>query len=210
MAFPQGATFVFGSWVCVANGSGRFDSHQANPVALEAISSKSCDKLAGSDDHSVMLLPDLTKEIEMKIEDNSGSTRTQIDLELNSTWIETLLAQPIYGLRNASFTYQQMIKSIYPSYEDSLDKTLGIENFSATASRGALVFDVYLDSDESSHENLDMITDALAKSQLKSCHDYSFAELLDNLREVASIDDLPFQHGTPLHPYGKLDPGEPS
>ena len=38
----------------------------------------------------------------------------------------------------------------------------------------------------------------LAKLQFKSYHDYSFAELLDNLREVASIDDLPFQHGTPL------------
>ena len=91
-----------------------------------------------------------------------------------------------------------MIKSIYPSYEDSLDKTLSIENFSATTSRGAPIFDEYSDSDESSHDNLDLITDALVKFQLKSHHDYSFAELLNNLREVASIDDLQFQHGTPL------------
>ena len=34
--------------------------------------------------------------------------------------------------------------------------------------------------------------------QLKSCRGHTLAELLDNLREVASIDDLPFQHGTPL------------
>ena len=34
--------------------------------------------------------------------------------------------------------------------------------------------------------------------QLKSCRDHTLAELLDNLQEVASIDDLPFQHGTPL------------
>ena len=34
--------------------------------------------------------------------------------------------------------------------------------------------------------------------QLKSCRSHILAELLDNLREVASIDDLPFQHGTPL------------
>ena len=60
-----------------------------------------------------MLLPDLAKEIEMKLEDNSGSTRTQIDLEPNSTCIETPLARPIYGLRNASSTYKQMIRSIY-------------------------------------------------------------------------------------------------
>ena len=95
----------------------------------EANSSESCDKLAGSDDHSVMLLPDLTKEIEMKIEDNSGSTRTQIDLEPNSTRIETLLAQPIYGLHNASSSYRCMIKSIY---ENSLDQLLCVENSSVS------------------------------------------------------------------------------
>ena len=103
-----------------------------------------------------------------------------------------------------------MIKSIYPSYEDSWDKTLGVENFTATARQGAPVFDVYSDSDESSHDSLDSIADVLAKLQLKFFHDYSFVELLNNLQEVASIDDLPFQHDTPLTPYGKLDPGEPN
>jgi len=34
--------------------------------------------------------------------------------------------------------------------------------------------------------------------QLKSCQSHTLTELLDNLREVASIDDLSFQHGTPL------------
>ena len=34
--------------------------------------------------------------------------------------------------------------------------------------------------------------------QLKSCRAHTLIELLDNLREVASIDDLLFQHGTPL------------
>ena len=71
---------------------------------LKATTSKSSNKLARSGDHGVMLLPDLAKEIEMKLEDNSGSTRTQIDLKSNSTRIETPLAQPIYGLHNASST----------------------------------------------------------------------------------------------------------
>ena len=142
-----------------------------------------------------MLLPDLAKEIETKLEDNSGSTRTQIDLKPNSTRIETPLAQPIYGMRNASSTYQRMIKSIY---ENSLDQLLYVENSSVTASRKAPIFDVYPDPVESSHDSLDFITNALAKIQLKSCQDYTLAELLNNIREVASIDDLPFQHGTPL------------
>jgi hypothetical protein len=181
MAFPQGATFIFGSWVCIANGLGGFDSHLTNPIEPEAISSESCDAITESDDHGDMLLPDLAKEIEQKLEDKLGFTRTRIDLSLNSTRVETLLARPIFGLRNASSTYQQVIKSIYSSYEDSLDQTLGVENFSATASRAAPVFDVYSDSDESSHDSLDPIIDVLAKLQLKSCHDYSFTEPLDNL-----------------------------
>ena len=88
-----------------------------------------------------------------------------------------------------------MIKSIY---ENSLDCLLRVEDHSVTASREAPVFDVYPDLVESSNDSLDRITNALAKIQLKSCQSYTLAELLDNLREVASIDDLPFQHGTPL------------
>jgi len=36
--------------------------------------SEDLNKFAGSDDHGVMLLPDLAKEIEAKLEDNSSST----------------------------------------------------------------------------------------------------------------------------------------
>ena len=49
-----------------------------------------------------MLLPDLAKDIEMKLKDNSGSTRTQIDLKPILTRIETPLAQHFFGLRNSS------------------------------------------------------------------------------------------------------------
>ena len=67
-----------------------------------------------------------------------------------------------------------MIKTIY---ENSLDQLLCVENSSVTASREAPVFDAV----ESSDESLDFITNALAKIQLKSCQDYTLAELLDNI-----------------------------
>jgi len=102
----------------------------------------------------------LAKEIEQKLDGKSGSTRTQIDFNPNSTRVETLLARPVFGLRNASSAYQRMIKSIYSSYEASLNQTACAENFSATASRGALIFDAYSESDESSHDNLDPIINA--------------------------------------------------
>ena len=97
---PQGVIFIFGSWVWIANGSGGFDSHLTNLPALKIITSEDSSKLARSDDRSIMLLPDLAKEIEAKLEDNSSSTRTQIDLKLKSTRIGTPLAQPVFGLRN--------------------------------------------------------------------------------------------------------------
>ena len=88
-----------------------------------------------------------------------------------------------------------MIRSIYAN---SLDHLPYVENHSVTTSREAPVFYVYLDLAESSQDSMDFITNALAKIQLKSCQSHTLAELLDNLREVASIDDLPFQHGIPL------------
>ena len=142
VALPQGVTFVFGSWVCIANGSDGFDSHLAKTTKLEAISSESYNAIVRSDDHGEMLLPDLAKEIEHKLDDKSSFTQTQIDFSPSPTRTETLLARPIFRLRNVSSAYQRMIKSFYSSYEDSLDQAPCVKNFSATASRGAPIFDM--------------------------------------------------------------------
>ena len=81
MAPPQGATFIFGSWVCITNGSSGFDSHLTNSPTPKSSTSEDSNKLARSHDHGIMLLPDLAKEIEPKLENNSSSIRTQIDLK---------------------------------------------------------------------------------------------------------------------------------
>ena len=93
----QGATFVFGSWVCVANGSGGFDSHLTNSHTLKIIMSEDSNKLAGLDDRGITFLPDLAKEIETKLEDNSSSTRIQINLKPKPTRPGTPLANPSSG-----------------------------------------------------------------------------------------------------------------
>ena len=62
---PQGATFVFSSWVCVANGLGGFNGPLANirePEALEVKQKIVLDEFADNLDE--MLLPNPTKEIE--------------------------------------------------------------------------------------------------------------------------------------------------
>jgi len=137
MALAQGSTFVFGSWVCVGNGSGDFDSHLNNPVEPEAISSKSYKFIARSNNLGDMLLPDLAKEIELKLDINSSSTQTQIDLNPSSTQIRTPCAQPTFGLSNSPSAYQRIIKFIYSSYGASLDHTTYVKNSHATASREA-------------------------------------------------------------------------
>ena len=76
MTPPRGATFIFGSWVCVANGSGGFNSHLTNTPTPKISTLEDSNKLARSHDRGVMLLPDLVKEIETKLENNSSSTRT--------------------------------------------------------------------------------------------------------------------------------------
>ena len=107
MAPPQGTTFIFGSWVCVANGSGGFDSHLTNSPTSKSSTLEDSNKLAKSHDRGVMLLPDLAKEIEPKLENNSSSIRTQIDLKPKSTRIGTLIVQPVFGLRKSSSVYKQ-------------------------------------------------------------------------------------------------------
>ena len=106
MAPPQGATFIFSSWVYIANGSGGFDSHLTNSPTLKSSTSEDSNKLARSHDRGVMLLPDFAKEIESELENNSSSTRTQIDLKPKSTSIGTLIAQPVFGLRISSSVYK--------------------------------------------------------------------------------------------------------
>ena len=106
MTPPRGATFIFGSWVCIANGSGSFDIHLTNSPTLKISTSEDSNKLARSCDRGVTLLPDLDKEIEAKLKDNSSSTRSQIDLRSKTPRIETLLAQPVFGLRNSSSAYK--------------------------------------------------------------------------------------------------------
>ena len=76
------------------------------PAGRAKSMSEDSNKLARSLDRDVMLLPDFAKEIESELENNSSSTRTQIDLKPKSTSIGTLIAQPVFGLRISSSIYK--------------------------------------------------------------------------------------------------------
>jgi hypothetical protein len=61
----EGTTFIFGSWICVANGLGSFNNHLVDsrkPEASAATRSASLDKFI--DNPNELLLPDLARQIE--------------------------------------------------------------------------------------------------------------------------------------------------
>jgi hypothetical protein len=62
----EGTTFIFGSWICIANGLGGFNSHLADSRKPEASTPTQCndiDKFV--DNFDELLLPDHVSEIEM-------------------------------------------------------------------------------------------------------------------------------------------------
>jgi hypothetical protein len=130
-------TFIFGSWVCITNGSSGFDCHLANPKEPKTLSMRGSNIINNQDDPAgnlgEMLLPDFAKEIEEKLIFKTSSTCSPINLRLESTQSETHCVQPMFGLRNPSSIYLKMIGSIYSTPEED---QLRVRDIGATARRG--------------------------------------------------------------------------
>jgi len=162
----EGTTFIFGSWVCIANSSGGFDSHLSNPREPEATPSN---RSSITSDHAnitvKMPLPDLTKEIEEKLIFDTNSTRSPSSLRSESTRSKILLTQPTFGLRNTASVYQKSIRSAFSSLKkDVLNHLLRIGNMDVTALREAPIFDSYPDSDEDVKKFFDKSLDLTTSS----------------------------------------------
>ena len=78
-AINAGTTFVFGSWVCIADRSGGFSSHLINPTNTEIIRQEQLSKITSAE----ILLPQLVNEIEkMSFSDTTSTRRPSIHLPL--------------------------------------------------------------------------------------------------------------------------------
>jgi hypothetical protein len=65
VVLDEGTTFIFGSWIYIANGSGGFNSHLVDTREPETSVATQCSRLDGFVDNlDEMLLPDLAKDIE--------------------------------------------------------------------------------------------------------------------------------------------------
>jgi hypothetical protein len=70
----EGTTFIFGSWICVANGLDGFNSHLVNSRKPEAsTSTQSSDLNKFIDNLDELLLPDLAPQIEKMFDNYSDS-----------------------------------------------------------------------------------------------------------------------------------------
>jgi hypothetical protein len=129
----EGTIFIFGSWICVADGLGGFNRHLANSKELEASSSTSSSDLDDFIDNlDDTLLHDLAQQIKKMSLFNLTSTCDAPDL------LGSDPNQSDNTSRSKSIT----------NLEEDLDLLLQIEDVGATAGREAAIFDIYSDSDE--------------------------------------------------------------
>jgi hypothetical protein len=128
----EGTTFIFGSWICVANGSGGFNGHlvdSRNPEAF-AVNQRS--------DLNELLLPDLAGEIErMSVFDVTSTHAAPGPLGLDSNRSKEVRTLFPFWLRNATSVNEEATRSESLSdLEEDLDRLLKLEDEGAIACRG--------------------------------------------------------------------------
>ena len=87
-AIDAGTTFVFGSWVCIANGSWGFSSHLINPASTETPRQEQLGEITSTE----ILLPGIAKGIENLSFSDSTPTRFP------------------FGLKNSAMSYLELFR----------------------------------------------------------------------------------------------------
>jgi hypothetical protein len=127
----EGTTFIFGSWICVANGSGCFDGHLADSRKPEAPAASRCSNLDEFIDNlDEFLLPDLAGEIErMSVFDATSTHAAPGLLGLDSNRSEETCTLFPFRLRNAASVNEEATRSESLSdLEEDLNHLLKLED----------------------------------------------------------------------------------
>jgi hypothetical protein len=122
----EDTTFIIGSWICIANGLGGFNSHLVHSRKPEASTSTQ------SSDLDELLLPDLPRQIERTSVFDATSTRA---------------APGLLGSDSNRSEEASRSKSLCDLEED-LDRLVKIRDEGATVRRGPPVLDYNSDSNE--------------------------------------------------------------
>jgi hypothetical protein len=129
----EGTTFIFGSWICVANDLGGFNSHLVISREPEtSTSTRSSDLDEFVDNLDELLLPDLALQIEKMSVFDTTSTRDASKLAGSDS------------NQSEGTTRPKFLSDL----EEDLDLLLKFKDVGATACRAAPILDNYLDSNE--------------------------------------------------------------
>jgi hypothetical protein len=129
----EGTTFIFGSWICVANGLGGFNSHLATSRKPEASTpTRRSDLNEFIDNLNELLLPDLVRHIKKMSVFDATSTHAAPELVGSDS------------NRSREATQSKSLSDL----EEDLNHLLKLKDEGATACRGPPVFDNYSDSNE--------------------------------------------------------------
>jgi hypothetical protein len=110
VVLEEGTTFTLGSWVCIADGSGGFNSHLVNPRELEVpAATQRSDLDEFIDNLDEMLLLDLAGEIKEHSIFKATSTRAaRRFLRSDPIRSKEQRTRFHFGLHNAAIVYQEV------------------------------------------------------------------------------------------------------
>jgi hypothetical protein len=148
----EGIMFVFGSWVCVADGAGDFHLHLVNEKPEDPEATIRSDLDESIDKLSEMLLPNPAREIEEQFVLDATSNHAAPGL-LKSDLIrsEDLHTRFLFALHNSATVYQEATRfGSLSTLDGDFHRLLKIGDEDTTACREAPIFDKYSDSDNDS------------------------------------------------------------
>jgi hypothetical protein len=236
VAFKRGDTFIFGSWVCTADGAGSLQRRLTMSPNTET---------------GLMTLPEVVtgnlagKFGEISLYKQHADFELGSDSNSNSTFLWAIAREPATqpsraasllrerfarGPRNVSRahskapTMRRAGKEIVPEYDSDSNTVLGYNSdsnpLSGFYSDSSYEFDFGSDPDEPESENNSteqplsgpasgLVITSTPAGRFVYWPDRKPADLTrGNSRCVAYLDSLPFQEGTPLAPAGEHTPTE--
>jgi hypothetical protein len=236
VAFNRGDTFVFGSWVCTADGAGSFQHRLTmtpNPetglVMLPEVVTGNLARKFGE-----ISLYNQHADFELGSDSNSNSTSPCV-IACESATKPSRAASPLrerftHGPRNVSRahakapTTRRAGKEIVPEYDSDSSTVPGYNSdsnpLSGFYSDSSYEFDFGSDPDEPKSESntteqplsgpaSGLVITSTPAGRFVYWPDRKPADLIGgNSRCVAYLDSLPFQEGTPLAPAGEHTPTE--
>ncbi|CAN6356125.1 unnamed protein product [Urochloa humidicola] len=150
IAFEKGATFIFGSCVCIADDIGSFQRHLV-PDEEKKVSTSTVDDLI--ENFGEITLSDIVRGHEFESESLSTSTQSRVGPfepdSISSSNLKIHPTQPM-GFRNSATVYQEALRRKFESITDKNENFLVRvgDGHAIACQEATLIPNYYLDSDD--------------------------------------------------------------